>query len=204
MKAQNRKFPTILLNDQYYKSEVGEFAEDMTKDALDEPSNSWLTILGASECVMWLLDLSQAISALRALSRRGAVPAMFTFDADEELHATGNIIEGYKIAVLAASRMIEKKLIGVEQQGLSKADRRTIARLLARVKSRQTDFARELAVSSDPEKLYNLFQLYGRTNRSIRELCSKLLVNKLRGDLERLIVYDIPSWNRKRSPNSAR
>jgi hypothetical protein len=194
--ATKAKLPRIVVKDNYYKRQVGKFAEKMAEETIAHP-NSWLELLGASACVEAILDLPRQHHTFNRLSRQGAVPPTLAFQGNQNLRAAGPVFEGYKIAILTASEHVQNALAGVEQQSLGEADRRSINRLVQKVKSSQKDFERDLIAITDPERLQSLFERYGHTaHHYITELCSKLLVNLLRGYIEQLILFELPDWRK--------
>jgi hypothetical protein len=142
---------------------------------------------------MWLLVLTQAELALEAAARDGLLPREYAHQAKVALASPGKLFEGYRLAILAATQILENCLLSVDEYGIGEKDKTHIRKLVNNVKTRNKNFRRDLITTTDPTQLYTLVDAYGQSvQQDVEELCLKLLVNEQRKSVESLLTLGIP------------
>ena len=178
------------------RSEICDTVKSWVKDYLIHDSGeSFLGLLGASECVMRLLHKPEVTRALCELASESPTLARAVFLYDDELTWQGEHFTGYIRGVLAALKIVDEQLAALNLCTLGDEDRQPVEKLIKKVRTHRKEFLREFIRISASEDLYQLLGLYGQTvHRYIVEVCKKLLIHALDDRLYGFLEWEVTRW----------
>lgn len=189
----SKKFQEILTEK---RSEVNDTVVYWVENRLlEDTGESFLDLLGASWCVMWLLDKPHVTRALNELASENPTLPLGGFLPNDLSTWQDKHFIGYLRAVLAALRILDDKLTALNLPISEDEDKQAIENLVGLIRSRRKEFLRQFAKMGDSEGLHEMLELYGQTiHRHIVELCEKLLIHTIDNCLVGFLEYGVAQW----------
>jgi len=129
------EYPKILIRDKRKRFEIGSAIETDAEEKLRETMHTWPSLFGTSCCIMWLLDSSQQERALSTAIRDGALPKQLVNEINSSSKGSGDLFEGYKLAVLTATQILQSGLSTLDRYGINERDKNKIRWLANNVRA---------------------------------------------------------------------
>lgn len=192
-KMGSKRFQEILTEK---RSEINGTVEYWVENhVLSDTGESFLGLLGASKCVMWLLDKPHITRALGELASENPTLPLGGFLPNDLSTWQDKHFIGYLRAVLAALRILDDELTALNLSTLEGEDGQAIENLVRLTRSRRKEFLHQFARMGDSEGLHDMLELYGQTiHRNIVELCEKLLVHTIDNCLLGFLEHGVAQW----------
>jgi hypothetical protein len=139
---------------------------------------------------MYLLDSHQEDLARATAVREGVLPKELAYNPDLGSKDSPDTFEGYKIAVLTATQILENSLSNIDEYRINEGDKLTIRQLADDVRANLRMFRKDLIDTREHDQMWRLMESYGqRVQIAVENLCVKLLVNEQRGQVEGFLIH---------------